>query len=182
MRIQPQRSFVAIDALLDKTTNGTHRAMLENFKAHMNTEISCDMEGIMATMSTHPVYHSYGGNTASDSATHVNGLEENRAFYQKIFDEKTSVLELDIERLSVDDWGIAGDGVIHIINPGKVLVSRGLDLDDQDAHYLVSTRLAWFLPYKDGLMCGEDTYTDVATATVTKLEPGDVVTPEEALA
>ena len=181
MQIKPQRSFGAIDALLEKTTRPEHRAMLENFKAHMTAEISCDIDGIMATMSPHPVYHSYGGDRVDGDVMHVNGREENRAFYQKIFDEKTSVLELEIERLSVADWGIAGDGVIRIINPGTVLAGRGMDVDEE-AHYLVSTRIAWFLPYENGLMCGEDTYTDVASATVVKLDPSDVVTPEEALA
>src|ERR1017187_8971081 len=51
MQIKPQRSFGAIDALLEKTTRPEHRAMLENFKAHMTAEISCDIDGIMATMS-----------------------------------------------------------------------------------------------------------------------------------
>jgi hypothetical protein len=47
---------------------------------------------------------------------------------------------------------------------------------------LLDTRITSFLPYENGFMCGEDTYIDVASATVVKLDPIDVVTPEEALA
>jgi hypothetical protein len=181
VRIQPRKSFEAIDRLLEKTSNPDHRAMLENFKTHMVAEIACDIEGIMATMSPHPVYHSYGGSSRA-SVTHVDGREQNRAMYQGIFDEGSSVIQLDIERLSVGDWGIAGDGVIRIINPGKVLATRGMEVDDESAHYLVSNRIAWFLPYENGLMAGEDTYMDFATTDVVKLDPSEVVTPEEAFA
>jgi len=102
--------------------------------------------------------------------------------YQGIFDEGSSVIQLDIERLSVSDWGIAGDGVIRIINPGKVLATRGTEVDDEGAHYLVSNRIAWFLPYDHGLMAGEDTYMDLVNTEVVKLDPSEVVTPEEAFA
>jgi hypothetical protein len=181
VRIRPVKSFEKIDELLGRTSDPDHRAMLENFKAHMTAEITCDIEGIMATMTPHPVYHSYSGRTP-DEVVHVNGREQNRAMYQGIFDEGSSVLQLDIERLSVADWGIAGDGVIRIINPGKVLASRGIDVDDEDAFYLVSNRIAWFLPYDHGLMGGEDTYVDPATTEIVKLESSEVVTPAEAFA
>jgi hypothetical protein len=181
MRIQPRKSFEGVDRLLATTSNPDHRAMLENFKAHMTAEIGCDLEGIMATMTPHPVYHSYSGN-GPDHVVHVNGRDQNRAMYQGIFDEGTSVLQLDIDRLTVADWGIAGDGVIRIINPGKVLAARGMEIDDEGAHYLVSNRMAWFLPYEHGLMAGEDTYLDQSTTEIVKLDPSDVVTPEEAFA
>ena len=179
MRIQPKRSFGAIDALLDQTTKPEHRAMLENYKRHLTAEIACDLEAIMSTMTPDPVYHAYGYGLAD--VTTVRGREQSRAFYQSIFDEGTSVLELETERLSVSDWGIAGDGVIRIITPGEVLAVRGVDVDDKGAHYLVSNRIAFFLPYKSGLMAGEDTYMDLVGTEVVKLDPSEVVTPAEAL-
>src|SRR5205823_2794168 len=152
--------------------------ILENFRAHMRAEISCDLPAIMATMTANPVYHLYGA--PPDAAP--RGREATAAFYQSIFDNGTNVLQLDIDRLSVDDWGIAGDGMIRIIYPGRVLQGMGLEVDDPDAHYLLNLRQAFFLPYIDGFMAGEDTYADMNNAAVEKLDPSDVVTTEECFA
>ena len=176
MKIQPRRSFEAVDDLIARTTNAAHIAMLENFRAHMRAEISCDLPAIMATMTEDPVYHSYGA--AAD--TGPKSRTETEAFYQSIFDNGTNVLELEIDRLSVDDWGIAGDGTIRIIYPGRALRPLGMSVDDVDAHYLLTLRQAFFLPYRDGLMAGEDTYADMAGARVEKLDPNDVVTTADA--
>ena len=78
--------------------------------------------------------------------------------------------------------GIVSEGTIHIINPGKVLAARGTKVDDENAHYLLSVRIAAFLPYENGLMAGEDTYTSAASTRITKLKPEEVVTTAEALA
>jgi hypothetical protein len=181
MRIQPRRSFVAIDALLETTAKQDHRAMLENFKAHLRAEISRDLEALMATMSSHPVYRAYGASSqAGSKVVYIDGRDENRVFYEKMFDQRKNVFELQIERLSVDDWGIAGDGVLRTVTPGVVLAKRMTDVDEA-GHYLVSNRMAWFLPYEDGLMCGEDTYIDLASTEVIKLDPAEVVTSDEAL-
>jgi hypothetical protein len=179
VRIQPAKSLEAIDELLAKTTNPDHRQMLENFKAHLTAEIACDIEGIMATMSPHPRYHP---NYPAPDLWHVDGREQNRAMYQKIFDEGSSVIQLEGARLAVADWGIAGDGVQHTIIPGKVMVERGATVDDEDAYYLSSIRIAFFLPYENGLMTGEDSYRAVGNSTIVKLDPSEVVTVEEAFA
>src|SRR5437016_3088520 len=159
MRIQPKRSFVAIDAKLREVTNPKHRVMLENYRAHLAAEVGADLERIMATMTPEPVYHSYGRGLEAGP----KGQAATRAFYQRIFDEGTNVLEREIDRLTVDDWGIVSEGTIHIINPGKVLAARGTKVDDENAHYLLSVRIAAFLPYENGLMAGEDTYTSPAS-------------------
>jgi hypothetical protein len=177
MRIQPKRSFEAVDMLLERTENPAHRVMLENFRAHMRAEISCDLDSIMNTMTAAPVYHSYGAPVDGGP----KDREQTRAFYLSIFDAGSNVIELEVDRLSVDDWGIVGDGTIHIIYPGKGVSAMGFDIDDEDAQYLFSARQAFFLPYVDGLMNGEDTYIDWAGARVTKLDPTDVVTTEQAL-
>jgi hypothetical protein len=144
----------------------------------MRAEISCDLPAIMATMTANPVYHSYGA--AVDRAP--KGRRATKAFYQSIFDNGTNVLQLEIERLTVDDWGISGDGIIRIIYPGRALVPLGLEIDDVSAHYLLNLRQAFFLPYENSLMAGEDTYADMAGATVAKLDPTEVVKTEEAFA
>ena len=183
MRIEPRRSFTRIDELLRRTSNPAHRAMLENFKAHLAAEISGDLEGVMETMSPHPVYHAYGTRElAGRSVAIIDGREQNAAFYRKTFDQRRHVFELEIDRLAVADWGIAGDGIIRTITPGAILARRGVEVDDEAANYLVSYRMAWFLPYAGGLMDGEDTYSDPSSTEVLKLDAGDVLTADEALA
>jgi len=129
-------------------------------------------------MSPEPVYHSYGA--PADGGP--KDREQTRDFYLSIFDGGSNVMELQVDRLSVDDWGIAGDGMIHIIYPGKGISAMGFEIDDEDAQYLFSARQAFFLPYVDGLMAGEDTYIDWAGVRIAKLAPADVVTTDQALA
>ena len=47
--------------------------------------------------------------------------------------------------------------------PGKALLARGAKLDDEEAYYRVSIRIAFFLPYENGLMTGK---THTATRVV----------------
>ena len=181
VRIRPKRSFEAVDNLIARTSNPDHVVMLQNLRDHMRAEISADLPALMKTMSANPVYHTYGSGVDAENMN-PKGLGETEKFYQRRFDEGTNVLEYEFQRLTVDDWGIAGDGTIHVIYPARAFRTLGMDVDDVDAHYLVSVHQAFFLPYEDGLMAGEDVYSDVAGVKIEKLDPADVVTTEQAFA
>lgn len=177
MRIVPKRSFVPIDDLWARTANPKHRDMLENFRTHMRAEILNDLDVIMENMAPHPSFHN---RTGIRGATHPTGTEQVRELYKSMGDNGTNIFEMATERLAVDDWGIAGEGFIHIITPGSTMVAQGREVDDKDAYYLVSTRMAYFCPYEDGLLSGVDTYQDTENAIVTKLDPSEVIRTENA--
>ena len=60
-----------------------------------------------------------------------------------------------------DDYCIVTEGVFHQVYPGRVLVARGLDVDDPASPYALTMRLVLFWPYgTDGKLTGEDSYSD----------------------
>ncbi|MCE2391088.1 MAG: nuclear transport factor 2 family protein [Proteobacteria bacterium] len=160
MRIQPERSFVAIDERIRQTENPRHRAMLENYRAHLAAEVAGDLDAIMATMSDEPAYHTWspGGE--------MNGGPKNRAqtveFYRSIFDNGYNKLERVTEKLVVNDDYIVNEGWLHTIYPGRTLARMGLDVRPE-RYYLHSNRVVAILPYvgegTDVRMDGEDVYT-----------------------
>jgi hypothetical protein len=159
-----------------KTENPVHRAMLETMKEHYTAEVIGDIDRVMATMSPHPVYQTYG---MSNDASPKN-WQETYDFYKHGFDTNSLVHELVIDGIAVADWGIAGAGQYHMVMPGEVLVAGGADAE-VGAHYLLSNRCAFRIPFEDAKMAGEEIYLSEAHATISVLDPADVVLPAQAL-
>jgi len=158
MKIDPMRSLLPIDELIERTTDSRHLAMLRNFRTHIIAEVTGDLETIMATLVPEPVYHTY---SPGSPLTGPVGQQQTRAFYQNMFDHGYNVLEKAIDRLYVCDDYVFNDGWMYTVFPGSELASRGLPVD-ATASYLYTNRTAAVLPYTgegdDVLMAGEDVY------------------------
>jgi len=93
-------------------------------------------------------------------------------FYHDMWDSRSSLVELEIDLCSADDWGVACEGAWKQQCPGESLAAQGRDVD-KDAWYLASSRLAWFFPFEeiDGEMrlVGEIIYGDDDGMTFTKM-------------
>jgi len=159
MKIDPMRSLLPIDELIERTTNTRHLAMLQNFRTHIIAEVTGDLETIMATLVPEPTYHTY---SPGSPLTGPVGQQQTRAFYQNMFDHGYNVLEKEIDRLYVCDDYVFNDGWMYTVFPGSELAARGLPVDP-GASYLYTNRTAAVLPYvgdgDDVLMAGEDVYT-----------------------
>ena len=59
MKIDPARSVAWLDDLIARQANPRHRAMAENYRAHLSAEVGGDLDAIMATLVDEPVYHAY---------------------------------------------------------------------------------------------------------------------------
>jgi hypothetical protein len=176
MRIKPRRTVETFEAAMAQTESTVHRAMLETMKDHYAAEVLGDIDRLMATMSPHPVYHTYG--VSNDPSP--KSWQETKDFYQKGFDEGSLVHELAIDGIAVADWGIAGAGQFHMVMPGDVLAAGGGDAE-AGTYYLLSNRVAFSIPFEDGKMAGEDIYLSEAHGTLSVLDPADVVLPAQAL-
>jgi hypothetical protein len=153
--------------------------MLENFREHIIAELVGDVDRIMATMSPHPVYHSYDGldapaGHAADFVI-VNGREATERLYRDFIESGRHVHELDTRRIAVSDWGIAGDGYLYLTERGADLVAQDVDGVDAGATYVAASRFAYFLPYTEGLMAGEDIYRPWGSIRYTKVDPHEMV-------
>jgi hypothetical protein len=179
MRIRPLRGIHAINELLGVTENPYHRRLLENFREHAVAEIAGDIERIMATMTQHPIYHAYDNSDASadsdEDFVFVNGRDETRALYEEFIESGRHIHELDTRRLAVSDWGIVGDGYMYMTEQGSSLVAQGVTGVQGDDTYIAASRFAYFLPYEQGLMAGEDIYRPASSVRYLQVEPHEMV-------
>jgi len=183
VRLEPLRSLRPIDELLGATSDPYHRRLLENFREHVIAEVVGDIDRIMATMAPHPVYHGYdsfGGSARDDEDfVIVNGRDETWAMYREFIDSGRHVHQLDSRRIAVSDWGIAGDGYLYLTERGANLAAAGVPGIDAAATYVAASRFAYFIPYEDGMMAGEDVYRPRSNIAYLKVEPDEMLDRDE---
>jgi hypothetical protein len=171
-----------IERLLEVTENPRHRFLLQNFHRHRYLEISGRYKEIFVPEMTveHPVYHMHAQriNTTLDGREAVEGL------YRYWAETDQCIFYADPEgEVAVADHFIATvDRVAYQQVLGKVLIEGGIDVDDENAMYLYKSFDEMVWPYDDrGRMIGEDVWeVDPSKAEITKLDPADVMTVEEA--
>src|SRR5690606_39005311 len=84
MKIDPQRSAAWLDAWIAKEPNPRHRAIAENYKTHLISEVTGDLDRIMATLVNEPVYHFHVPATPMGETGPKNRAEV-QAFYEGMF-------------------------------------------------------------------------------------------------
>jgi hypothetical protein len=174
--IDQKLGLAQVERRLAETTNGRHRAVLNAVLKHLKVEAEpvWDVDQIMATLAPDPAYHIW----VNGVDVGPKGADAVRAFYTETARARTNFLEIDVERLVVDDDCAILEGFLKQIYPGAVAVGMGM-ADDPNADYLMVFRALIVLPVnEDGLMEGEDTYTS-GPANVTKLAPEEL--PQEYL-
>ena len=110
----------------------------------------------------------------------LDGREAVEAVYSLWTQTGQCVFYSEDERLAVGDNMIASTAVIFQQTPGPVLTAAGLDVE-ADATYLLANRhMVW--PYDDdGRLVGEDVWEiDPSKREMLRLDPGEVLTPQEA--
>lgn len=177
MKIDPNKTWRKVEERLKAETDPRRRRNLETVLAHMKAEAAGDLEGLMATItrSREPSYHAFG---TDDPVLSPQGSEAVRGFYQAFVASGALKLELDVDRLVVDEDCVVTEGVMRIAYPGNVLRLMGHQVDDPEAFYLYETRMAVLWPMDDeGLVIGEDSYTGgdgFAGIEQRKLAPADL--------
>jgi hypothetical protein len=191
---------VAIDRLLETTTNPRHRFMLQAYSRHRYLEVAGRYEEIFAPdmMNMHPHYvFRYGGND-----TALTGQDNVKSLYRFWAETNQSIFYVESEEVAVADHFIASAGVMHQQISGKVfkagklmahlpdvvskkilerlLAAKSHKADENDM-YLYRTRAEMVWPYDDQCrLIGEDVYEpEPERAELIKLAPEDVLTTEE---
>jgi hypothetical protein len=177
MRIDPSNTWRKVEERLKSETGPKRRRNLETILAHMKAETTGDLDGLMATITTkrEPHYHAYG---TTDPVLSPKGRDAVRQFYAAFVASGAVKLELDVDRLVVDEDVVVTEGLMKIAYPGKLLKLLGHAVPDADASYLFQTRMCILWPMdEDGLVIGEDTYTEgdgFAGIAERRLGPGDI--------
>ncbi len=192
---------VAIDRLLEVTTNPRHRYILMSYARHRALEFSGHYEDVVAEdmMNPHPVYtiRALGVNML------IDGKDEVRALYRNWAETNQCVFYIEDEQIAVADSFVASRLVVYQQIWGGTLVgtkvlshlpkglSRELFLEmlklrkiplEVDWMYLYRNLEQWFWPYDDrGRLLGEDVFEiDRSAAEIRKLEPSEVLTAARA--
>jgi hypothetical protein len=184
MKIDPQRSVAWLDQWIANEPNPRFRAIAENYKTHLMSEVTGDLDRIMGTLVDEPVYHFHVPATPMGESGPKNRAEV-QAFYEGMFKARVNVLERHIDRFVVSDNCLVSDGYMDHVYPGEAVLARGETVDangepiDRDAYYLTTYRICAVLPYEgegtDVRMVGEDTYTvQPASNDFRKLTPDEI--------
>ncbi|MBM4384666.1 MAG: nuclear transport factor 2 family protein [Deltaproteobacteria bacterium] len=151
-------TLAPVDAKIAATANPRHRALLENFRAHLVAELRGDVEAIMQTQCAEPQYHFYGSGVGDFGP---KGGAAVRGFYENIFAQGYNKLRYDVERWVIDDRALFHEGWMHIVFPGRALVAMGIPCDDSSGSFVFSYRQSAIFHYDaSGTCTGEDTYSD----------------------
>src|SRR5689334_7774926 len=156
MRIDPTKTWRLVEARLARERDPRRRRNLETLLAHMRAEAAPDLNALMATVAETACYHAWG---TDDPLYSPQGKAAAQAFYEAFIASGAHRLELDVDRLVVDDDCVVTEGVMRIAYPGAIVALLGHAVDDPGAYYLFETRMAVVWPMSDGLVLGEDTYT-----------------------
>jgi hypothetical protein len=172
---------VGIDRLMAVTTNIRHRFMLMAFARHRLLEVAGRYPEIFAPdmMVEQPVYRF----RALGITSRLEGADAVKGLYGYWAKTHQSIFVVDREQVAVADNFIATVAWGYQQVLGEALIANGLAVDDPKAYYkYVINGVQQFWPYDDrGRLIGEDVWEpDPDRAVITKLDPADVMTTEEA--
>ncbi|MBT6044260.1 MAG: hypothetical protein HOH14_12300 [Gammaproteobacteria bacterium] len=163
-----------VEALLQRTENPLHRAILENFRRHVHLEGSGQFDKITAPdMSVdNPVYRVSWG----DTPALIEGKEGVIGFYNSVTE---AVLWNSDDLIAVNDWGIADELTFNQHIKGSDLQNLGYTADSPDAYYHLRSRQAFIWPYNDqALLMGENLYEDKTSVEITQIDESELITPQ----
>lgn len=180
-RYVPEMMNAHEDALLERTTDPHHRAILRNYRRHALFEVTGNWKRILAPEMTvaQPLYRV----TQLGTTTELNGYDAVAAFYSSLTERELAAFfgPIDIN-VVVADWGIASHGLWGIQMPGQALVAEGEDVDP-DRHYNVTYNQAMIWYYTDDArLIGEHIWKETSLRTIEPLDDADVFTLEQAAA
>ena len=163
-----------VEALLQRTENPLHKAILENFRRHVHLEGSGQFDKITAPdmMVDKPVYRvSWGDNPAL-----IEGKEGVIGFYNSVTE---AVLWNSDDLIAVNDWGIADELTFNQLIKGSDLKNLGYQADSPDAYYHLRSRQAFIWPYNEhALLLGENLYEDKTSVEITPVDESELITPQ----
>ncbi len=180
MKIDPTRTWAAVEAAYEAQTNPRHRQLLKEVRDHMKTEVCGEIEPLMATLTAEPRYHICGQGPEAGP----KGRAAVRAFYETLIGAGGNLFEFDVEKIIVDDNAVVTEGRLRNVYPGATVLAAGVaevggEPVDATARYLGSAQLLTVWPADaDGKLIGEDIYFGSSPfAHLEKLAPEDEPRP-----
>lgn len=166
---------IAVERLLERTTNPRHRFLLETYNRHRYLEMAGRYEEIFAPEMTveHPVYRF----DMLDEKLVLDGREQVMAVYADWAEKGQCIFYAEDEQLAVGDHMVVSRSTLFQQTPGAVLVESGVEVDPQ-ATYLMKSRESMIWPYDDRCrMIGEEVWEfDPSAREIIPIADEDVLT------
>jgi hypothetical protein len=171
---------VAVEKVLEQTTNPRHRYLLQAYLRHRYLESAGRYKEILEPELTveNPVYRF---TLMGQPSFRLEGRDQVEMLYQHWTDTDQCVFYVEDELVSVGDHMVVGRGTSYQQTLGSALVTGGVEADP-DAMYLTKSQIAMIWPYDDRCrLLGEDVWEfDDTHREYIKLDPSDVLTAQQA--
>jgi hypothetical protein len=178
-RLDITKQNVAVEKVLEHTTNPRHRYLLQAYLRHRYLESAGRWEEILDPSLTvdEPFYRFQ---LAGQVPFTLAGKEQVGMLYGHWTATNQCIFYVEDEDVAVGDHMVIGRGIGYQQTLGSELVPAGLDVDP-DAMYLKKSQIMMLWPYDDHCrLVGEDVWEfDTAQAGLYKLEPADVLTADQ---
>lgn len=180
IQLEITKQNVAVERLLEQTTNPRHRYLLQAYLRHRYLESAGRYQEILEPELTveHPVYRF---TLVGQPSFKLEGREQVEALYRHWTETDQCVFYVEDELASVGDHMVVGRGTAYQQTLGSALVEGGVDADPS-AMYLTKSKIAMIWPYDDRCrLLGEDVWEfDDTAREYIRLDPADVLTAQQA--
>ena len=180
MQLDITKQNVAVERVLEQTTNARHRYLLQAYLRHRYLESAGRYEEILQDELTveHPVYRF---TLFGQPSFRLEGRDQVAMLYKHWTDTDQCVFYVEEETVAVGDHIVMGRGISYQQTLGSELAAAGVEADP-GAMYLTKSRIAMIWPYDDRCrLLGEDVWEfDNTEKQYIKLDPADVLTAQQA--
>ena len=171
---------VAVEKVLESTTNPRHRYLLQSYLRHRYLESAGRWEEILDPSLTVDVPH-YRVQLHGQAPFTLIGKDQVGMLYGHWTNTNQCVFYVEDEDVAVGDHMVIGRGIGYQQTLGSELAAAGLDVDPE-AMYLKKSQIMMLWPYDDHCrLLGEDVWEfDTTQSGLYKLDPADVLTAQQA--
>ena len=156
----PDTSWRPLEDRMQREPDPSRRALLEQVRNHMRSEIQGRFDELMETLTAEPQYHLWGGGQENGP----KGREAVAAFYRNMIDCGGNRFHYDIRRIVVDEYCVVTEGVMIQPMAGAIVAASGVEqvegeAVDTSAEYLAEWEILTVWPSDGkGKLLGEDVY------------------------
>ena len=159
-KIDPRRSWARFEDRLDSEEDETVKGLISQVRDHMKSEITGQIDSLMATLTDKPVYHFWGHLPEMV----LEGKDAVRGFYLDMFSRGGEQFEVVTENIIADRRRVVTEGQVRQLYLGEDLAPMGIEQVGGEALepaavYLGTNQLITVWPNDgNGKLVGEDIY------------------------
>ena len=175
--IEPHASWQALERAAAAETDPRRAALIREVGKHMEAEIKGQLEPLMATLTTEPIYHFWG----NGAPMVLQGREAVAGFYAAMFARGGEQFQVVVDKVIASSDNVVTEGQVRQVNRGRDLRAQGVtrigdsDVQDDDL-WLSNAQLVTVWPADaQGKLVGEDIYFGQSPMqTMTRISKSDL--------